>query len=306
VHEAGWFASRGFVTPSADASASKKGALTTLTMEGAAPGWFALLDVPILLGRDVALADTVARPWPVVIGSDLARLLWRDAHPIGKTLVSSGRDSIELTVVGVYDAAKATTRGTQVMRIFTAHGKEWRRDAVLVRTRGSAEAFTPELRRLVRDLAPGLPVSRMQTLSQHDEEERRGSMAVGALVGVGGALALLLASLGLYGVIALAVRQRTREIGIRIALGAKPTRVARMFLESGVRIGVLALLIGMPVSLLLLKVFLQGAELLAPKVNVWAIGSGVAAVLLAVAAAATWIPARRASFVDPARTLRVE
>jgi putative ABC transport system permease protein len=306
VPEASWFLTRGFATHSPDTTAVKR-AYATLTVEGTAPGWFALLDIPILLGRDVALADTAERRRPVVIGSDLARMLWGSAQPIGQALVSPGRrDSIELTVVGVYDASYATTRGKEVARVFTAHGKEWRRDAVLVRTRGAAEPFMAELRRLIRDRAPGLPVTRMRTLAQRDAEERRATLAVGALIGAGGGLALLLASLGLYGVIALAVRQRTREIGIRIALGARPVGVARMFLGSGVRMGVVGLAIGLPLSMVLLKLLLSQAELLAPKVNVWAIGAAVAAALLAVAAAATWVPARRASLVDPASTLRVE
>ncbi len=307
VPDARWFLTRGFAAHDSVSPAGKGRSYTTLTVEGAAPGWFALLDVPILLGRDVSFADTASRDWPVVIGSDLARTLWGNAHPIGQTLESPGKaDSIRMTVVGVYDAARATTRGTQVLTVFTARGKQWWRQVLLVRTRGAAEPFLPELRRLVRDRAPGLPVTGMLTIAQADEQERRITLGVSALVGAGGALALLLASLGLYGVIALAVRQRTREIGIRIALGARPERVARMFLASGVRLGAVALLIGLPLSMVMLKLLLSQAELLAPKVNSWLIGAAVAVSLLAVSAAATWIPARRASLVDPANTLRSE
>jgi putative ABC transport system permease protein len=304
--DAGWFTSRGFTAP--QAVAGRDSTPTTLTVYGAAPGWFGLQDIPILLGRDVVLADTAERNWPVVIGGDLARKLFADAHPIGHTLISAqtGRDSILLTVVGVYDGARAASTGSDISRVYTAHGQEWRRDAVLVRTRGAAEPFMPELRRLIRDRAPGLPVTRMQTLAHVDAEERRSTLAVSALLGAGGALALLLASLGLYGVIALAVRQRTREIGIRIALGARPMRVARMFLASGVQMGVLGLVIGLPLSMVLLKLMLSQAELLAPKVNEWVVGAGVALALVLVAAAAAWLPARRAALVDPARTLRIE
>ena len=308
VPEASWFTSRGFVAPSSDGLSGSDPAVTTLTVEGVAPGWFALLDIPIVLGRDVTLADTASGEWPVVIGTNLARALWGDAHPIGRTLVSpkADEDSMRITVVGVYDAARATTRGNQVTRVFTARGKEWRRDALLVRTRGAADPFMSELRSLIRGEAPGLPIASMKTIAHAEEEERRFAMSVSALVGAGGALALLLASLGLYGVIALAVRQRTREIGIRIALGAKPKRVARMFLGAGVRLGGLALAIGLPVSMVGLRLLLAQAELLAPRVNEWVIGAGVALALLAVAAAATWVPARRASLVDPANTLRIE
>jgi ABC-type antimicrobial peptide transport system permease subunit len=126
------------------------------------------------------------------------------------------------------------------------------------------------------------------------------------LAGAGGVLALLLASLGLYGVVSLAVQQRTREIGIRIAVGAAPTQVARMFLMSGVRVSMVAMLIGLPLSIAALRVGLSQGIILAPPLNVWAIGIAIAVTLVAVASAATWVPARRAARVDPSTTLRVE
>ena len=307
VPEAAWRMSRRFMYSTPAPAGGEDTAHATLLVEGAAPGWFALLGVPIVLGRDVAFADTAARDWPVVIGSHLARGLWGNANPIGRTFDSPGqRDTVTMTVVGVYDARHTTTRNNDSLKVFTAQGKQWRRNALLVRTRSDAEAFLPKLRIMVRDMAPGLPVSGMLTLAQADEGDRRETLILGALVGAGGALALLLASLGLYGVIALAIRQRTREIGIRIALGAKPARVAGMFLASGVRLGVIALVIGLPLSILALKVFLSQSEFLAPKVDVWLVGIVTAVVLLLVATAATWIPARRAAAVDPAATLRVE
>jgi hypothetical protein len=309
VPDPGWLDTRGFTTTTSDSVAAQDREWTTLVIEGMAPGWLALRDVPILMGRDVSLADTALQDWPVVIGSNAARRLWGDAHPIGRTLASPGRnaaDSIRITVVGVYDATDPSIGTSEQSRVFTTHGKAWRRDALLVRTRGSAEAFMPELRRLVREAAPGVPVSRMLTLEQSWKARLDETIGISAILGGAGALALLLASLGLYGVIALAVRQRTREIGIRITLGAKPARVARMFLASGMRLGVVALLIGLPASMVLLQLFLSQAELLGEKVNGWLIGAIVAVALMAVAAAATWIPARRASLVDPVNALRSE
>jgi hypothetical protein len=191
-------------------------------------------------------------------------------------------------------------------RAFTARGKHWRRDRILVRTRGPAEPFLPELRRFVRAAAPSLPVASMQTLAQSDAREYRDALRSALLAGAGGALALLLASLGLYGVVSLAVEQRTREIGIRIAVGAQPARVARMFLASGVRVGLIALAIGLPLSVIALKVALSRGIFIAPGINVYLIGAAIAVVLLTIAAGATWMPARRASRIDPAMTLRVD
>ena len=146
----------------------------------------------------------------------------------------------------------------------------------------------------------------MRTLAQADAHAYRETLRMAGLAGAGGALALLLASLGLYGVVSLAVQQRTREIGIRIALGAHPTRVARMFLASGVRLGVFALALGLPLSVAGLRVAMSRGIFIAPTVNPYLVGVGIAMALLAVAAAATWVPARRAAMVDPATTLRQE
>lgn len=292
----------------ADLSAAVDSTRPMLHVEGAAPGYFALLDIPIVLGRDITLADTGGREMSVVIGSDLARRFWGDANPIGRTLIrpSAKLDTMTLAVVGVYDASHTTTRGSAVPRVYTAHGKEWRRDAILVRTRGGAEPFIPELRRVIREAAPGLPITRLATREMIDRQEQLVTWRMTALAAAGGALALLLASLGLYGVVSLAVQQRRREIGIRIAVGARPGQVARMFLASSVRVGALGLVIGLPVCVVGLKLLLGQSYVIAPDVNPWAIGLCVAAALLTVATGAAWAPARRAARVDPATTLRVE
>jgi len=146
----------------------------------------------------------------------------------------------------------------------------------------------------------------MMTLAQVDDENYRDMLQVSMLAGAGGALALLLASLGLYGVVSLAVQQRTREIGIRIAVGAEPTRVARMFLASGIRVSLVAVVVGLPVSIAALRVGMTRGLIIAPSVNAYLLGVVIGAVLVSVAAMATWMPARRAARVDPARTLRTE
>jgi putative ABC transport system permease protein len=320
VSDASAFDVRGIVAGDRDARLARADSVPTIAhMEGAAPGWFALVDVPIILGRDVALVDSAALNRPVVIGSDLARKLWGGANPLGRTLASppvlAGQDSMAMTVVGVYDATRRlpgmTWNGTSARtnvpaRVFTARDKHWRHDRILVRTRGPAAPFLPDLERFIRAKAPSLPVSGMRTLSQEDDAAYRDTLEAAALSGAGGLLALLLASLGLYGVVSLAVQQRTREIGIRIAVGAHPMQVARMFLKSGVRVSALALALGLPISVAALHIALLQGVVIAPGANPYVIGVGIAMLLLVVAAAATWVPARRAALVDPATTLRQE
>lgn len=296
------------------------GVRAIVSVEGSAPGWLALNDVAITQGRDVGLADTAAtQSYPVVVGSDLATALWGGGNVIGRTieppvLQGLAQESVTMTVVGVYDASRPLL-GRRVddagsdnptFRVYTARGKEWRRDRVLVRTRGPAEPFVPALRRLIEYRAPLLPVSSARTLAQIEAEDNREALRMAAVAGAAGALALLLASLGLYGVVALAVQQRTREIGVRIAVGASPARLVAMFVGSGLRIGVIALLIGLPLSIVGMRLLLAQGFAGEPQVSLWLIGCGIGAILLAVVAAATWIPARRAARVDPATTLRVD
>src|SRR5262245_6332689 len=129
------------------------------------------------------------------------------------------------------------------------------------------------------------------------------SQAAAAAAGAG-LLALLLASTGLYGVVALAVGQRKREIGIRMALGARPRQVVTMLFASGVRLSVVGLLLGVPFSLVALRMLATQARL--PETSLAGVGFGIVAVVLVVSSLATWIPARHASTIDPAMTLRSE
>jgi hypothetical protein len=284
-----------------------------VNVDGSPPGWFALNDVAIVEGRDVVLADTsVTQSFPVVVGSDLAAIGRTIEPPV---LQGMADESVTMNVVGVYDASQPFLRsrfsggagsGNPAFRVYTARGKEWRRDRVFVRTRGPAELSVPALRQLIEYRAPLLPVLSALTLAEIDAEENREKLSFAAVAGAGGALALLLASLGLYGVVALAVQQRTREIGIRIAVGASPARLVGMFVGSGLRIGVIALLIGLPLSIVGMRLLLAQGFVIGPKVNVWLIGFGIASILLGVVVAATWIPAQRATRVDPATALRVD
>ncbi len=291
-----------------------------LHLEGAAPGWFGVLDVPIVLGRDVMLADTASTDRPVVIGVDLAQALYGDANPVGRILYSPplrgpGQDSIAMRVVGVYDSrvqvpgtlrAGTSSRSSIPYRIYTAHGKAWQKDRLLIRTRGPAAGYLSDLQRFAMTEAPHLPISSIGTLQQLDEQEFLVTVRVSLLAGFGALIALALASLGLYGVVALSVRQRTREIGIRIAVGADPRQVARMFLVSGVKSAAVALAIGLPVTLAALQVLIAQGEMRMSGTQPILIGIVITGVLLAVAAMATWIPARRAAQVDPGLALRAE
>ncbi|HJQ19126.1 MAG TPA: ABC transporter permease [Gemmatimonadaceae bacterium] len=293
---------------------------TVVHLAGSAPGWFSLVDAPILLGRDVSYADTLAADYPIVIGSDLARVLWGNTNPVGRTLLSPAlpglkQDSISMTVIGVFDATRrlpgmtfngGAARSDVTTQVYTARDARWMHDRVLVRTRAPAAQYLPELQKFLHAAAPALPVTRIHTLAQEDERMYREMLKGFALAGAGGGLALLLATLGLYGVVSLAVQQRTREIGVRLAVGARPAQVARMFVVSGLRTSAFALMLGLPVSLGAIRIALSQGLVIAPGVSMVPITLVIVTLLLCVATAATWVPARRASRVDPSTTLRTE
>jgi putative ABC transport system permease protein len=286
------------------------GVQVPVNLEATAPGYFALLDVPIILGRDVVLEDRSSRDFAVVMSSDLAREFFGDANPIGRRLPSfstlqGSRDSAALVVVGVFDAKHATTREAGP-RFYTATRGRWRADALLIRTAGPALTFASTFQSLVRSLTPGLPVQRVTTLAQVAESHRQDTFQLSVAAASAGALALGLASIGLFAVVALSVGQRRREIGIRIALGGRPLRVAGSFFTSGLRLCFFGVLLGLPVSLGAVKYFMSVAVGELPQMSMTLVGLSIAAVMLVVASAATWFPARRAATVDPTLALRAE
>jgi predicted permease len=283
--------------------------VVTAPVEGTAPGYFAFQKIPMLRGREPLASDTAARDMAVVIESDLARGFWGSADPIGKRLQMTSRrfkqEPRTAVVVGVFDTTGAPLRGKG--RVYTADGGRWRRNTYLVRTGGAGSAVIPDIRRLARDDIPDIPIygNGLMTLEQLDRRERKEILQASAGATAAGVLALLLASVGLYGVVALAVRQRHREIGVRVALGARPRQVIRLFFMSGVRLSMLGVVLGLPLSVVSLYLIASQFADHVP-LNMPLVGLAIAAVVVGVAALASWIPARKAAGVDPLVAIRTE
>jgi putative ABC transport system permease protein len=279
-----------------------------LRLEGTAPGYFALLDAPIVSGRAFAPDDATRRPRPIVIGSDMARNLWATTDPVGRRLVSASEavaDSSTFVVVGVVDAAAAgASEGGSQPRVFVPHRARSFQRTLLVRTAGPAAAMLPTIRRVAAAEAPQVPITEATTLAAIEREMHRFVLQASGAAAAGGLFALFLSAIGLFAVVAFAVGQRTREIGIRTALGADRRRVVGAYFAGGLRLGLLGLALGLPLSLVALRVI--ATQIGAPRVSIPVVAALIATFVLLVASIATWLPARRAARVDPLIALRSE
>jgi predicted permease len=283
------------------------------------PDFFGAVDVPIVRGRDFAAADTALPVTPVIMAESLAVAMFKTRDPIGQRLrtpAPAGGKPWEVEVVGVARVRRETSFWEfepDYPPVFVPLGGRAAGGCVggpcgtlpakiLIRTTGPAEPLLPTLSAAVREQARTVPVTRIQTLAQHDRWYRQTRVGAAGAAAMCGAIALILASVGLYAMVAIAVGQRRREIGVRVALGAHPRAVVRMFLRSGLRATIVGLGIGLPISVAALIALMRGLGV--PWGNVPALALLVTLTVAGVAAFASWLPARRAATVDPMTALR--
>ena len=292
----------------ADRVAGAAAADTLRVRAHAAPaGYFSLMGFPVVRGRDFNEADR-RDDSAVVIGEGLARELWGGLDPIGRRFLGAGpnrRNVSMFVVVGVVnDPAEGTGAGNdEARRIFvpgmriTSH--------LLIRAHGPAEPVMRIVRSVAMSEAPELPIVSARTLAAIQAGERRSIVTGITAAGGSGGVALLLSAIGLYAVVAVAVGQRIREIGIRTALGAGRRQVVGLFLFRGLRLCVAGLVAGLMLSLVAMRVMAAELGEDRPAGTLW-LAALVAVVVIGVAVVATWIPARRAAGIDPLRALRVD
>jgi predicted permease len=293
----------------------------TINARAVSPGYFAVMDIPIVRGRDFEPADGAVSATPIIIGDDFARQLWGDANPIGRRLDLADRNPPSpifmpspstastvggYVVVGVIDATRAGASDTgEGYRVYSAAA--WGQGIIprlYVRTSGPATDAFPLFLDAARAAMPAAPLPSLSTRAIEQADERSELTQVAAGAAVGGLLMLLLAAIGLYAVVAVGVTQRTREIGLRMALGAQRAVVVRSFLMSGLRLCAVGMAIGLPLSMLALKLILMSQQEIST--NPVLIGLVVAGVVLSVATLASLLPARRAARVNPIIALRAD
>lgn len=301
----------GYTLSDDDAPADIARDVVILSLQPMHPDYVATAGLPVVRGRALTPEDMVAAgstaPVPAIIDVALARELWGDADPVGRLLQPASDTAASwpaLRVVGVVDdpqARRAVAGIDHFVQVPPAAGQP--PNGVRLRTAGPAASLLPALRELARTDAPGLSLS-IRTLSEiRDGHERHFRMATTG-VSVAGLAALLLAAIGLYAVMAFSVGQRTREIAVRLAIGGARPQIVRRFILDGLRLAAVGLLLGLPVSLLALRVLMSVPDV--PQIPLPRVTVIAALSVVAVAALAAWLPARRAAGVDPGVALRAE
>jgi predicted permease len=270
------------------------------------PEYFETMKTPIVRGRGFTATDDEKAPRVVVVNETMARRFWPDQNPIGKRLRLGDAVEPVYEVVGVARDGKYYLLGeAETAFMFLPLLQNYSGEATLiVRTSAPPESLAAAIRQEVAALDGELPVSGVKTMPEYLDRLLSAPKAVAGLVGAFGLVALLLAAIGLYGVMSYAVSQRTREIGIRMALGSPAPIVFGLILKQGLRLALTGVTIGLVAAFgltRLLRSLLYGVSVIDP-----ATFAGVTTSLLVVALLACWIPARRAAKVDPMTSLRSE
>ncbi|MGH7467792.1 MAG: ABC transporter permease [Longimicrobiales bacterium] len=273
-----------------------------VSARAAPPGYFELMGFPLVRGRGFTESD-LNDSQALVVRGDLARRLWGSTDPIGRRLVHADGGATAFVIVGVVDETRAGLSGDDEQHAFVPRVS--RTGSLLVRTQGRADPIIPLIRSVAHAEAPALPVTRVTTLAALDAQQRTLVTRMIGGAAIVGMVALFLCAIGLYAVVSFAVGQRTREIGIRTALGADSQQVVSMFFMRGLRLSGIGLLIGLGLSILVQRIVVVASGNDA-EAGLTVLAVLVAAVVVGVATVATWIPARRASIVDPLTALRAE
>jgi putative ABC transport system permease protein len=272
------------------------------------PGYFQTMGIPLLRGRDVAASDAAARPGAVIINKTLADREWPEQDPLGKRIALGNADDPDdwLTVVGVVaDSKRRELQGGPEPVVYLPHTTfTLPYMGAVIRSEADVPAIANAVRDAVRSLDRELPMDETETLESVLESATGQPRFRAFLITAFAVVALVLASVGLFGLISYTVAHRVPEIGVRLALGATPGQVGRLVLRQGLLLaggGVALGLMGAVAASRLLEGLLFSVSATEP-----AVYAGLTVLLLAIAGAASYLPARRAMRVDPMSALRAE
>ncbi len=293
-----------------EASVLPPGTAVPIDWRSVSPGYFDTMHIPMLRGRTFTDADVHTAPLVMIVSQSTAQKFFGDADPLGKALRPTAKPELAYTIVGVVGDVRdqALNQQTPTLYYSIPQRGSWPLMDVVVRsearTDDSAQALLPSIRQRIHDLDAGLALANVNTMDQWLSNSAAQPRLNTVLLTAFAAVALLIAAIGIYGVLAYSVNQRTREIGLRMALGATPGSVLQLIVGQGMKVVVVGVVIGLAGGLALGRAV--SSLVFGVPVHDPVTFSLVAVVLTAVALAACIIPARRAARVDPMVALREE
>ncbi|MGH9747209.1 MAG: ABC transporter permease [Candidatus Acidiferrales bacterium] len=298
-----WFTGRSYTIPDLEGYTPKPGEQNLIDLNVVGPNYFSLMRIPILSGREFTSKDRLDTPLVCMINQTMAQRFWPGQNPIGRHV---GTWNHQWTIAGVVKDIKYHSLSEEPEPfLYFPFWQDTGGDAnILVRTSGDPLALLPQIREQVRALDPGVAVLESDTVLNLLSVSLFAYRTAATLAAVLGGLGLLLAAIGIYGVLSYAVSQRSHEIGIRMALGAAPRDVLGLVVGQGMRLTLLG--VGLGLIAALATMHLLGSLLYGVTANDPVTFVVVMATLSAVALVACYIPARRAMAVDPMVALRHE
>ena len=277
-----------------------------VSMEAVGPAYFRTLQVPLVRGRAFTDADREHAPNVVIVSEAAARRYWPGENPLGRRIRLNGDTSAAgwATVVGVSGDVHFRTLREATPTVYSPYHQFFTQGIFVLRTRGPLERALPALRRVVRDVDPRATLWNARPMDELLAAPLAQPRLSAFLLAAFALTAVVLAAAGLYGAMASAVRQRTRELGVRLALGATPGRLRRGVLGQALALSAAGVAAGAVVALGTSRALAALLFEVSPADPLTFVG--VSALMLAVALVAAYVPARRATRVDPARALRTE